>query len=224
MDEVPARPQEGRRLLRDIGHPLGEDQPAIGPAGEPKLLGAEQDAADSGMDAVGGDQDVGFRFHTVVERNGHAIRILVDADTAVRRMHASGRHGLGEQRMQLAAVEDHDAAHRSPFAINVRLQWRSRVKVSVQPSVPAALVEERRAKCHTGAFLAEAEPYQDSRSVRADVDTGANLAQEARLLIDLHVIAGLQQADRGGEPADTAADDGNLELFRSHQATRLPRT
>ena len=70
-------------------------------------------------------------------------------------------------------------------------------------------MEERRAVRHPGAFLAKSEPDQDARGVRADVDAGADLAEQARLLVDLHVEAGLQQADRGGEPADAAADDGD---------------
>ena len=91
--------------------------------------------------------------------------------------------------------------------------------------VPAALMEERRAVRHPGAFLAKAKPDQDARGVRADVDAGADFAEQARLLVDLHVEAGLQQADRGGEPADAAADDGDPDVARApftRRACRAP--
>ena len=79
--------------------------------------------------------------------------------------------------------------------------------------LPAALMEERRPERHLGAFLAKAEPDQDARGVRPDVDAGADLGEQARLLIDLHVEAGLQQADRGGQPADAAADDRDSDVL-----------
>ena len=63
-------------------------------------------------------------------------------------------------------------------------------------------MEEGRSVGHPAAFLAEAEPDQNARSVRADVDAGADLAEQPRLLVDLDVKACLQQADRGGEPTD----------------------
>src|ERR1041384_500858 len=82
--------------------------------------------------------------------------------------------------------------------------------------IPAALMKEGRSVGQPGAFFAEAEPDQDARGVRADVDAGAHLAEQARLLVDLDVKAFFQQADRGGQPADPAADDGNSQVLRSH--------
>ena len=47
--------------------------------------------------------------------------------------------------------------------------------------------------------------------------------EPARLLVDLDVEAGLQQADRGGEPADAAADDRNGNVLARHRARRVTR-
>ena len=63
-------------------------------------------------------------------------------------------------------------------------------------------------------LLAKPEPDQEPRRVRPDVDAGADLGEPARLLVDLDVEAGLQQADRGGQPADAAADDRNGNVLR----------
>ena len=111
--------------------------------------------------------------------------------------------------MQLAAMEDH--VRRAEFLGDRLAQRRFGQRAAI---VPAALVKERRPVRHLGAFLAKAEPDQKARRVRPDVDAGADFGEQARLLIDLHVEAGLQQADRGGEPADAAADDRDLDILK----------
>jgi len=50
---------------------------------------------------------------------------------------------------------------------------------------------------------------QQAGGVRADLDAGADLRQDRRLLEHLHVAAGLQQRQRRREAADAAADDGH---------------
>ncbi len=153
--------------------PLGRDQAAIGAAGEPRALRAQQDAADRREDAVGGDQDIGGRLHAVLERDRHAIGVLLDADAAVREMHALGRHRLGEQRMQFAAMEDH--VRRAEFLGDRLAERRFGQRAAI---VPAALMKERRPERHPGAFLAEAEPDQNARCVRSDVDAGADFGEQ----------------------------------------------
>jgi len=39
--------------------------------------------------------------------------------------------------------------------------------------------------------IGQAEPVQDTRGIRADLDAGTNLAQLSRLLIDMRVDPGL---------------------------------
>ena len=137
----------------------------------------------------------------------------------MREMHALRRHRLGEQRMQFAAMEDH--VRRAEFLGDSLSQRRFGQRAAI---VPTALMKERRPERHLGALLTEAELDQQARGVRPDVDAGADFGQQARLLVDLHVEAGLQQAKRRGEAADAAADNGHFRVLWRHQATRLPRT
>ena len=102
----------------------------------------------------------------------------------------------------------------------------SGVRVSVRPS------------CHRrwwnagdrNATLASSGPsprrIKQPRGIRPDIDSGADLGQPARLFVDLDVEAGLQQADRGGEPADPAADDRDGCVPRCHASHhgRLPNS
>ena len=200
MDEVPARTEPRGRLRRNVAHPLGRDQSAIGAAGEPRPLRPEtmrrtaekMPSAPISISAV-----TSGRSRTC----SHAIGRLLDAGAAVRQMHALGRHRR-EERVQVAAMED--VMRRAELLRDGVAERRLGQRAAV---VPAALVEVRRAVRDLGAFLAEAEPDQDPRCVRPDIDARADLREQARLLVDLHVEAGLQQVERGGEPADAAADD-----------------
>ena len=176
------------------------------------------------MDAVGADQrrrPRSRRRSRTAPRRGR--RDLLDADAAMREMHALA-----------AAPPCASSACSSPRwkimcgAPNSLLDRVAEPRLGQRAAVlPAALMKERRAERHLGAFLAEAEPDQEARGVRADVDAGADFAEQARLLVDLHVEAGLQQADRGGQPADAAADDGRSSDVRrlapfTRRACRAP--
>src|SRR6185437_7011315 len=96
---------------------------------------------------------VGLDRGAVLELHPHAMRVLLDADAAVAEVDAPGRHRLGEQRMQLAAREDH--VRRAELLFDRRTERRARQRAAV---LPAALVEVGRAERDAGAVLAEAEP------------------------------------------------------------------
>ena len=212
-------PRKAVELRRNVAHLLRRNEPTIGAAGEARTLWSDERTAHRRKDAVGRDQHIGLDLGAVLELHAHGLAVLFDADAAVREMDALGRHGISQQRMQFAAMEDH--VRRAELLLDVRGKPRLGQRAAI---VPAALMEERRAERHPGAFLAKAKPDQDARCIRADVDAGADLAEQARLLVHLYVEAGLQQADRGGESADAAADDGDPDVFGRHHATRLPRT
>ena len=219
VDEVPAGTEECRRLRRNVAHLFDRDQAAIGAAGEPRPFRPEQRAPHRREDAVGGDQHVGLDLDAVLELRPHRLAVLLDADAAVRQMHPLARHWPRQHRVQLAAMED--VMRRAELTFDIGGEPRLGQRAAV---VPAALMEERRSVGHPGAFLAETEPDQNARGVRADVDAGADLAEQARLLVDLHVEAGLQQADRGGQSTDAAADDRDSDVLLAitRRACRAP--
>src|SRR5947207_15278293 len=62
--------------------------------------------------------------------------------------------------------------------------------------VPAALMESRRTHAAPCQSWAEAQQVQQAGGVRADLDAGADLRQDRRLLEHLHVAAGLQPRQR----------------------------
>jgi hypothetical protein len=67
-------------------------------------------------------------------------------------------------------------------------------------------------------LLGKPEPPQLAGAVRRQRDGGADLAQLGRLLIDLGADPALAQGERENQPADPAADDGDL----GHRPRRLP--
>ena len=80
------------------------------------------------------------------------------------------------------------------------------------PRVPAPDHERRRDDRDGLDLLAEPEPPQLARAVGRQRDRGADLAQLVRLLVDLAADPALAQGEREDQPADPAADDGDLEL------------
>ena len=172
MDEVPARTEERRRLRRDVAHLFHRDQAAIGAAGKPRAFRPEQCAPHRREDAVGGDQHVRFDLGAVLELHPHRLAILLDTGAAMRQMHAFARHRPRQQRMQLTPMEN--VMRRAELRFDVGRKPRLGQRAAV---VPAPLMEKRRAVGDPGAFLAEPEPVQDARRVRADVDAGADFAQ-----------------------------------------------
>lgn len=55
--------------------------------------------------------------------------------------------------------------------------------------------------------LGQPQPVQHPNGVGTDRDPGAHLAQDARLLVDMGVEAGLAQREGGGQPADAGPED-----------------
>src|ERR1700761_8812431 len=77
--------------------------------------------------------------------------------------------------------------------------------------VPAPLTVRQRS--HTLAIHAfpQAEAIKHPDSVRTHIDSAADRRQLWRLFIDIDFEACLPQRHRGGEPANSAADDGDLD-------------
>src|SRR4051812_22107253 len=77
------------------------------------------------------------------------------------------------------------------------------------PVVPAPLVPGERPDTDPLELPGEPDPVQDARRVRRDLNPGADLAQPARLLEDVHVETGIEQRERGAEATDPAPDDAD---------------
>jgi hypothetical protein len=86
--------------------------------------------------------------------------------------------------MQITAMED--VVRRAKLGLDGLAERRLGQRAAI---VPAALMEERRPVRQLGALLAKPETDQDACRVRPDVDAGADLAEQPRLLVDLHVEA-----------------------------------
>ena len=87
-------------------------------------------------------------------------------------------------------------------------------------AVPAPDDERRRDDRDGLDLLAEPEPAQLARAVGRQRDRGADLAQLVRLLVDLEADPALAQGEREDQPADPAADDGDLRP--GHRPTPSP--
>ncbi len=138
-------------------------------------------------------------------------------------MHPFGRQRVGQQVGEIGAVEV--IVRRTEGLLDQSADGRALQGAAV---VPAALVHGLRKDADPVHGRAQAEPMEQPRGVGADLDAGADLADARRLLVDLHVEAGLQQMQRGGEPADAAADDGHFHCrtcrhTASPSSHRLPR-
>ena len=73
--------------------------------------------------------------------------------------------------------------------------------------LPVARVQRVGDDADGAERLGEPQPVQDLDGVGADRDPGAHLAQDAGLLVDVGVEAGLAQREGGGQAADPGADD-----------------
>ena len=113
--------------------------------------------------------------------------------------------GIGQQPVQIAPVQ-HDVRRAVALA-------RGRAEIEPVPGLAGAPVPDHAAgRQHLDALerVFEAERVQHAGAVGADLDAGADLLELGRLLVDLDVEPALEQRQRGGQPADAAADDDDL--------------
>src|SRR5215470_5674988 len=193
----------------EMAYPLDRHQPAPGDAaGEPRLLGAEQQMAHTRMDAVGADHKVGLGGTAVLEARDNARLVLDQIDEPVSDMNALLRYGGTQELGEIAAVEVIVGRPEGRFDLGAERRALQGAAV-----VPAALVHGERPHTHFVHCRLESEANEQARGIGADLDAGADLADPRRLLVDLDVEAGLQEVQGGGEPAEAAADDGDFHSW-----------
>src|SRR5262249_51881838 len=72
-----------------------------------------------------------------------------------------------------------------------------------------------RPHLHLSEGRFQAERKQNARAVGADLNTGADLLELARLFVNLNIDAALEQGKRGGQPTAAGADDDHM-FRRAH--------
>src|SRR5262245_36660723 len=85
-------------------------------------------------------------------------------------------------------------------------QWGAQQSAAV---LPAPLVPGERTHTHFGEFVRKPQPMQDARRVGADLDAGANLAQDSRTFVNVYIEAGVQEGKRRSQAAEAAANNCN---------------
>jgi hypothetical protein len=154
------------------------------------------------VDTVGADQNVRLSAGAVREVGFDPISTVHNIDETVIKMEPADRERTRQRVKHIGAVH---LVMRKPERGLQRFGERSAQQRS--PVVPAALVLCQGPHAGSRQLLAEAEPVQDARGVRADLNAGADLAQRRGPLVDVDVEAGLQQRERCAEAADASADD-----------------
>jgi hypothetical protein len=153
-------------------------------------------------DAVGADQEVGFDGGAALEPRNRPLALLLQVDQPVADMQALGRHGAAQKLGEIAAMEV--IVRRTEGRLDLRPQRRPLQGAAI---VPAPLIDGGRPHADAIHRGLQAKPHQEARSVGADLDAGADLADARRLLVDVDVEPRLQQMQRRGQAANAAADD-----------------
>ena len=178
------------------------------------------------MDAVGADQDVaargmGVRAAAVEEIGGDAAFVLGE-----RAEPAAGADGIGTQPLDHGLMDDALQA----AAVDRELRH---VVAGIQAAllVPDLLAVAGQIEQLMGADRDLVEPVQQADGgkladrMRQRIDADAEFADRVRLFVKLAVDAAGPQHERGGEAADTTADDDRLHGSKLHStpdATRGP--
>ena len=126
-----------------------------------------------------------------------------------------GRKTRSDNGQQIGAV-DRDVRG----AVKLLAERVERRALQSAAILPTALVATDRAHSFAVEPFGEPEPAQDARRVRAHIDAAADLGELRRLLVEIHFEAGLTQPDGGAQPADAAANHGDIKWRSRHPGRR----
>ena len=79
--------------------------------------------------------------------------------------------------------------------------------------VPATLMPGQWSNARPGELLGETEAMQDARGVRTDLNSGADLAQFRRLLVDVDVEVTAKQRQCRSKTANASSNDADRSSF-----------
>ncbi len=171
------------------------------------MVGAEQFAADGRVHAIGADHQIGPRLASVLEAEGGAPLVLVQPHAPRAEgdgVGLGGAHAFDQGLVQVVAMQGQIGR-----AIE---RHRHRADVEALPALagvpqPDPLGFGGEGAGHHRRLQAQVE--QHPRSIGAELNPGADLAQRRRLFVDLHVEAAPEQGQGAGQAADAGADDGD---------------
>ena len=138
---------------------------------------------------------------------------LLHADAAAAQAQSLAGQPLGERLQQRDAM--HAVVGRAERRF-VHAVSPDRMVGDDLAAIPAPDDERRGNDRHPLDLLAQPEPPQLACAVGRQRDSGADLAQLLRLLVDLEADPALAQGERQDQPTDPAAHDGDLELRHAY--------
>jgi hypothetical protein len=154
------------------------------------------------MDAVRGDHDIGGYMYSIREVHDCPIVVLLETDASMVCLDEIAGQPGHQHPEQIGAVHaiDLDSAVwiSRPHRSNERPIRVSKLRVG-PPGAPASDVRS------------EAQPSQHANAIGLEREASADFRQGRRLLVHVHLDAALKQGIRGGNAADTAADDCHPE-------------
>src|SRR5262249_48328828 len=177
-------------------------------AGEDRLARPEQAHADSRMDAVGADHVSRADGSTVRERRVDMSRLRGDRDASLVQDNGvplARANRAGEQVMQIGAMQ-HEMRRAEPLHVLV-------AEIEPVPGFAGAPVPQLaplRPNLNASKGRLQYKRKQNARAVGADLDTGADFLELARLFVDFDVDAALEQRKRRGQSANAGADDSDF--------------
>jgi hypothetical protein len=209
-------PQRLHRAQRHLRRAVGRHQATErAQAREARIDGCRDRALHGRVDAVGADhhvgRDLGAFARAALQRERDPVGVLRHADAAPVEAELLAGQCLLQQARQIGAVRH--VAMRAVQAL-ARLAHglhEQHAAVLPAPELPGGLQPHRELR----QALRQSELVERAHHVRRHHDAGADLAQLAGLLVDHRVEAGLAQEQRGSEPAEAGADDGDARLHRT---------
>ncbi len=162
------------------------------------------------MDAVGADQRIALDLGTVREIERDAVTLLAAARGAAAEMDRIGLlrpHRVGEHLQKVRAVDRDIGKAVALDRLGAEVEQLPGLAGVPQPDFLA-----RRVAGEALHRFEHAERMKGAIAVGADLDAGADLLEVGRLLVDVDVMAALEQRQCRGEPADAATGDQDVVL------------
>ena len=164
---------------------------------------AENAGTDRRADAVATHDDVGFAAGAVVKRQANGAIAGFDRRASLAELDALLRHGLREQAMQVAAVDDVIFGAVALFEIDEGQTVVDLARIPIAPGQSDRLGPD-------GMELADkSDRLKEFHRVGADVDAGAELGEFGGLLVDLHLETLAAQRDGCRQATEARSDNCN---------------